>query len=357
VPFRSTWAKPEATARRLTWPMYTVDLRGVALTDGGGKPAVFSILDTNLSNPYTVQSMISLQKALGPTLMAEVGYIRTDGRDFPLQRLLSMEFDRQTGARPAAWTLGSPGGYYVDSSQTMDYNGLQVSVRKRSSSSVQFEGNYTLSKGTATQGGDLQAYYLADVGNVQDFLNPEADRTVVTGDVRHRFVGDVIYQLPWLKNGSGVAAKVLGGWQLYGILSARAGTANQVTQQSSMANSRPDYVAGTDPVLSDWSSRLVYLNKAAFALVPTSSVTTSTLRPGNAPPDLVRGPMNWTVDMTIAKNIPLGRTRLQLRADAFNVLNHVNLNNPNGNFISPDFGRITAAGTMRTGQVGVRMTF
>jgi outer membrane receptor protein involved in Fe transport len=357
VPFRSTWAKPEATARSLTWPMYTVDLRGVALTDGGGKPAVFSILDTNLSNPYTVQSMVSIQKALGTTLMAEVGYIRTDGRDFPLQRLLSMVFDRQTGARPAAWTLGSPGGYYLDSSQTMDYNGLQVSVRKRSSSSVQFEGNYTLSKGTATQGGDLQAYYLADVGNLQDFYNPEADRTVVTGDVRHRFVGDVIYQLPWLKNGSGVAAAVLGGWQLSGILAARSGTAILITQPSGMANSRPDYVPGTDPVLQDWSSTLVYLNKAAFSLVPTSSVTTATLRPGNAPPDLVRGPMSWTVDMTIAKNIPLGHTRLQLRADAFNVLNHVNLNNPNGNFISPDFGRITAAATMRTGQVGVRMTF
>ena len=62
-------------------------------------------------------------------------------------------------------------------------------------------------------------------------------------------------------------------------------------------------------------------------------------------------------DMTIAKNIPLGHTRLQFRADAFNVLNHVNLNNPNGNFISPDFGRITGAATMRTGQVGVRLSF
>ena len=110
-------------------------------------------------------------------------------------------------------------------------------------------------------------------------------------------------------------------------------------------------------MLADWSSTLLYLNKSAFTLVPTSSTTTSTLRPGNAPPDLVRGPMSWNVDMTIAKNIPLGHARLQFRADAFNVLNHVNLNNPNGNFISPDFGRITAAATMRTGQVGLRLSF
>jgi len=53
-------------------------------------------------------------------------------------------------------------------------------------------------------------------------------------------------------------------------------------------------------------------------------------------------------------------TKLQLRADAFNALNHVNFNNPTAgslNITSPDFGRITGAGTMRTGQVGVRLTF
>jgi hypothetical protein len=37
--------------------------------------------------------------------------------------------------------------------------------------------------------------------------------------------------------------------------------------------------------------------------------------------------------------------------------NRVNLNNPNRNIISPDFGRITGAGSARTGQIGVRLTF
>ena len=183
VPFRTTWPRTDAAARGLKWPMYTVDLRPVAQSDGGGRPAVFSIFDTNLPNPSTVQTMISLQRSIGSSIVTDVGYVRTDGRDFPLQRLLSMVIDRQTGARPAAWTLGSPGGYYVDSSQSTTYNGLQTSVRRRSSD-FQWEFNYTLSKGTATQGGDLQAYYLAtDVANIQDFFNPEADRTVVNGDI------------------------------------------------------------------------------------------------------------------------------------------------------------------------------
>ena len=359
VPFRTTWGRTDAAARGLKWPMYTVDLRQFALDDGGGKPAVFSIFDTNLPNPYTIQTMLSVQRALGSSMIAEVGYVRTDGRDFPLQRFLSMVIDRQTGARPSAWTLGSPGGYYVDSSQTMAYNGLQTSVRKRLSNSIQWEVNYTLSKGTATQGGDIQAYYLAsEVGNTQDFFDPEADRTVVNGDIRHRATADVIYQLPSLKSKGAVLAQILGGWQLSGIVSARTGTALLITQPSGIPNSRPDYVAGVDPVLPDWRQSLFYLNRSAFALVPASPATTATLRPGTVSPDLVRGPASWTVDTTLAKNFTLGQsTRLQLRADAFNVLNHVNLNNPNTNFVSPDFGRITAAANARTGQIGVRLTF
>jgi hypothetical protein len=271
-----------------------------------------------------------------------------------------MVIDRQTGARPAAWTLGSPGGYYVDSSQTMTYNGLQTSLRKRMSSSVQFETNYTLSKGTATQGGDLQAYYIADVANIQDFFNPEADRTVINGDVRHRLTADVICQLPWLRDRHGIVPAVLGGWQLSSILAARSGQALLVTQSSGIANSRPDF-AGGDPVLSNWRDNLVYLNRSAFALVPTSPVTTATLRPGTVQPDQVRGPANWTIDMTVAKNFNIiGSTKVQLRADAFNVLNRFNPMNPtstNLNIISPDFGRITSANSARTGQIGIRLTF
>jgi len=358
VPFRTTWAKTDAAARGLIWPMYTVDLRQFALKDGAGKPAVFSIFDTNLPNPHTIQTMVNLQRALGRTLMAEVSYVHTDGRNFPLQRLLSMVIDRQSGARPAGWTLGSPGGYYVDSSQTMTYNGLQTSVRRRMANHVQFETNYTWAKGTATQGGDLQAYYLAtDVANVQDFFNPEADRTVVNGDVRHRLTADVIYQMPWLRDRHGIAPAILAGWQLSGILSARSGQALLITQPSGIANSRPDF-AGGDPILADWRDTMLYLNRSAFALVPTSPVTTATLRPGTVQADQVRGPANWTIDMTVAKNFNInGSTKLQVRADAFNVLNRFNPTNPNVNIISPDFGRITSANSARTGQIGVRLTF
>src|SRR5438093_11762327 len=161
--------------------------------------------------------------------MIEAGYLRTDGRDFPLQRWFSQIFDRQTGARPAGWNLGNPGGYYVDSGQTMKYNGLQTSVRKRLSHNVQFDFHYTLSSGDSTQGGHIQAYYQAGLlgsSNIQDFFNPEADRTPNTGDNRHRVSADIIYSFPSFKTsrtGRGILPHTIGGWQISSIFRSRSG--------------------------------------------------------------------------------------------------------------------------------------
>src|SRR5262249_9180378 len=154
-------------------------------------------------------------------------------------------------------------------------------------------------------------------------------RTVVNGDARHRFAGAVIYQAPSLENAGNAMSKIFGGWQISGIVNARSGTALLITQASGMANSRPDLVDGASPLLANWKETLQYLNRDAFAAVPTSPTTTATLRPGTVRPDQIRGPAFWTVDLSVAKNIALTRTtKLQVRADAFNALNHVNYNSP-----------------------------
>jgi hypothetical protein len=136
------------------------------------------VIDEHINVPYTIQSMVSLQRAVGRTLAVEAAYIRTNGRDFPLQRQFVLARDRVTGLMPNP-QLGAPGGYYVDSNQTMIYNGLQTSVRKRFSNHYSFDANYTFSKGTATQGGDL-AVYSSNV-NTQDFW---IRSSIVTGGQR-----------------------------------------------------------------------------------------------------------------------------------------------------------------------------
>src|SRR5262245_15660197 len=164
IPFRIVYNRTEIASRAIKWPIYTDQSSVYALRDAQGQRSVFSLFDPKIQVPYTIQSMISVQRSIGHTIGAEVAYLRTDGNDFPLQRQFTQAFDRESGARPNP-ALGAPGGYYVDSSQTMVYNGLQTAVRKRFSDRYSWEVNYTLGKSVATQGGDLSAYYIASFEN------------------------------------------------------------------------------------------------------------------------------------------------------------------------------------------------
>lgn len=359
VPFRVSWNRTEALARDLRWPSYNDDMRVVVEREAAasGKPFFFSLIDPALQNPYSVQTMLNFQRGLTRTMMGEIGYVRVDGRKFVEQRLFSLAVDRQTGARPNP-ALGAPGGYYVDNSQTSEYNALQSSFRKRFSNHYSFDAHYTLSKGTATQGGDVGAYYQGDFEDfTQDFYNPEADRGPTVSDARHRFTADVIYQIPWFQQGHPLLRHALGGWELSGIFAARSGERLLVTQPSGIPNSRPDF-AGGDPVLPNWRETRLYLNAAAFTLVPTSPVTRATLRPGTVKPDQVRGPASYVLDASVSKTFTVaGQTRLQVRADMFNALNRVNYGGPDSNILSAFFGQIRSAGSPRTMQLGVRLTF
>jgi hypothetical protein len=362
IPFRITYNRTEIASRGIKWPIYTDESRLFAISDAGGRRSVFSLFDPNIQVPYTIQSMASVQHAFGRSMAVEVGYLRTDGRDFPLQRQFTQAFDRQTGARPNP-ALGAPGGYYVDSSQTMEYNGLQTSLRKRFSDRYSWEVNYTLGKSEATQGGDLSAYYIASFENNQDFWDPEFDRGPASNDVRHRFNAAFIYELPTVSGPHSMLNGVLGGWQLSGIVQARSGTALRVQQPSGIDRSRPDVVPGVDLVFSDWRDRCdprgcSYLDPAGFARVPVSPITNATLRPGTYMLDMARGPSSLNVHMTVAKSFPLGTARrVQVRAEAFNILNRQNYNDPELRVNNVDFGRITGAGGSRVLQLGGRLTF
>jgi len=357
IPGTISWNKTDAATRGLKWPMYATDLQSVALKDSAGKPTVYSLIDTNLRNPYTVQTMVDVERSIGNDWMLEAGYFRTDGSNFPMSRPLAQAFDRQTGLRPNP-ALGTPSGYYITSEQTMVYNALQTSVRKRFSHNLGMDFHYTLSKGWADQGGALSSSFVnADIFVTQDFFNPFIDREPLSQEARHRVVANVIYTLPWFAARKGIVKQAFSGWQISGILSARSGQALRITQPSGIAQSRPDFVGG-DPMLSNYRTTRFFLNKAAFALVPTYAATGATIRAGSENPSQVHGPGLWTINTSLGKTFVITeRMRLELRGDWLNAFNHVNYNNPTAAINSPIFGAVTSDAGARTGQLNARFTF
>jgi hypothetical protein len=357
LPSTVTLNQTDAQASGIKWPLYGADLQTLLLQKGGGNKTVFSLIDTRLSNPYTVQTNIDIEQSLGGSWMAEVAYLRTDGRSFPLERPLAQAFDRQTGLRPNP-ALGTPSGYYITSEQTMVYNAMQASVRRRFAGGLGLDFHYTLSRGWADQGGALSSAFVnSDIYVTQDFFNPFIDREPLSQEARHRIAANAIYELPWMKNGKGMLSRFVGGWQVASIFTARSGVPLRVTQPSGIPMSRPDFVGG-DPVAANYRTTLLYLSKVSFAPVPTFATTGATIRPGNQNPSQVRGPGNWTVNLSLIKTVTFTESiRLEIRGDAFNLFNHVNYNNPNVAITSPIFGTLTADAGPRTGQVGARFVF
>ena len=72
----------------------------------------------------------------------------------------------------------------------------------------------------------------------------------------------------------------------------------------------------------------------------------------------MRGDFRSNVDLGIIKNFPLTeRHKIQFRGEFFNLPNHANLGNPNGNLSSPSYGRITGAGDPRVIQFALKYSF
>jgi hypothetical protein len=114
-------------------------------------------------------------------------------------------------------------------------------------------------------------------------------------------------------------------------------TTGQDNSGNGLNNQRPNRIS--DDVYGAKTVQ-AYLNRAAFAQ-PTPGTF------GDLPIYDIKGPPRWTVDMALSRNVHLTQVQnLELRLEAFNLLNHVNLGNPNTNLNLGNFGRIT---TLQTG--------
>ncbi len=152
--------------------------------------------------------------------------------------------------------------------------------------------------------------------------------------ITHTFVSNWIYALPVAKGN-----KIFGGWQVSGILYLRSGRPLTITQTQNVLSTgtgnRPNTLS-TDFYPSDQSIDK-WFNPAAFQAVPD---TTGTY--GNTGRNTVRGPGQFNIDMSLIKVTKVGRASLELRAEAFNILNHPQFADPNTTFGNAAFGTITA---------------
>jgi hypothetical protein len=234
---------------------------------------------------------------------------------------------------------------YATNDGNTDYNGLELSLRRRMSKGLSYALNYTYSHGLANFGDNLTAGPLPQ--NAYDY-SAEMSNSIL--DIRHRFVGNFIYDLPigrgkrFLSSDS-FASKALGGWQVNGIVTLQTGSPFSVTaadhsftgsNHSAYADCIGDPFAGATTSHESYTTTGFYINPAAFA-VPANGTF------GSCAPRMFHGPGIAATDLSLFKQFQFTeRYRLQFRAEFFNAFNHPNFANPSASLNSPgSFGKVT----------------
>ena len=337
--------------------------------------------------PYSMSWSFDVQHALPKKLVLDVGYYGTKGTH--LQGIVDInqvapgvalaaglhqangntiftttDDPRINAVRPY---LGFNAINTIETAFDSNYHSLQVHIRRSFGGYGQFGVAYTWSK------------YLTDSGSdsgsaPQSSYNwHEGEYGPYPGDRQQVLTLNYVYTIPSFHHGHGFLNQALGGWELSGIPTFYTGTPFTVTTSSvdpaglgllgsSASSSRPDmicdpranqpaaYGAKTGTGVAPW------FNTACFVATPQGAV-----RPGNAGRGVVRGPGFFGWDASILKNFNLykeNRIKLQLRGEAFNVLNWVN---PAGfastNITSTSFGEINSFRAARRVQVGAKLTF
>jgi hypothetical protein len=327
------------------------------------------------SNDYTLPEKVysetlSVQQELPGSMAATISYVGSQGRNLFLRSIANRtigvqtngasagtqvrEFDIvtcangivSTGSMCPGSSIGSIQRPYAEidyktSGGHDSYNGMQLSLTRRSANGLVLNGQYTLGYSKGDTGGSNEAITASNNARaMQDF---DFDYGYNNFDVRHTYNLSALYTLP----GHGAFS---GGWSVGGILNGRSGLPINVTMTrndvvyvdgggsvflnpaadrtavvnvpgggASRATRRPDLVAGVDPFIV--TGGLLFLNPAAFATPQPGTF-------GNLQRNALHGPSFKQVDLVVAKKVPFGRTSGEFRVEIFNVFDKTNFANP-----------------------------
>jgi hypothetical protein len=307
-------------------------------------------IDPNLKIPFSHQLSLGLQRTLPGHLFAQASYVGTFGRHLLDEPDINVPTYAVLGSVPSTTALNSIRPYagystiqQFESRAISNYNGLQVYVTRRFGD-VMFTSSYTFSKNLGNSSSDTTNNH--DFYNLNQFYGP------LTGglDVRHVFVGTVIWNMPAMKNRPVYLRGPLGGWQASGVVHLQSGQYYTVTGSSAIDSGRlADYVGGSgvlpNPGANGW------FNPAAFAVAPQG-------RWGTAAPGDVEGPGLQEFNLSVTKFFDIRENmKLRVRGDFINAFNHTNFQGPNVDISSSAFGTISSAFPARSIQLGLKLQF
>ncbi|MDM7923484.1 MAG: TonB-dependent receptor [Pyrinomonadaceae bacterium] len=334
-------------------------------------------IDPNMRTPQTTQFNVTLERGFADDYVVGLSYVGSRGRKLYVREQINpslgtfLPSSLRSQPTPAPTTANANSRRLYDdfrlgltqltSGSNSTYDSFQANFQKRlSDDGLLFQLAYTFSK--SINDSDSQRGQL-------DLLDRSFGRGLSDDDVPHRFVGSFLYELPFFKNTTGFAKRILDGWSIGGIYTYASGRVFSV--------GNPVDIDGTGGALINFadigpggyttfngvdSDRRAF-NANAFATVNCGTsfqLCGGVGRRGTSGRNQFRldNPVNnW--DAILIKRIKLfsETNNLELRFEAFNLLNTTQFTTVNLNLSSPNFGVYTDTRESRSVQLGARLNF
>lgn len=340
---------------------------------GPGTPTAgvisFQGVDPNLRSAYLYQYNLGMERKLGDAFLIEADYEGSSGRklgvfiDVNQPAVIVRDPAKRGPVAPNEQVF--PDNHFGNvqlarSIGSSNYNGLVLIAKYQDRRGVFVQGSYTFAKSL-----DYNSSYfgsnnlLGETGAPVDSKNLQLEHGPSAFDIRHRFNLIYVIDLPvgpghrLLGWNNGLSRAMFGGWQISGVVTLQSGYPftvvtggpdssgfNQasISGLSPAAGDRPD-LAKPGPLPQDNRNPDAAFDRSWFTAAFAGRVGTS----GR---NQYYGPGLQNCDFAVAKDFALGaklgeQTRLQFRADFFNLFNHPNFANPVSDLSNANFGKIT----------------
>jgi hypothetical protein len=289
-----------------------------------------------------------MQQQIGGRISVELNYVGTKGSS-------------QQQAEPINIPAPGPGniqarrpyprfGNLNINSQALssEYHALQAKLQKRVTNGFWYLASYTYSRSlTTAPAPGIGGNFTYDTGpssfDIPHLLTVSFGAELPFGRGKH-----------FLSGAGPVANALVGGWQLQSIVNYRSGlpftpTVSRDIANTGAANQRPNRIGSgeaANPTLDAWFDKSAFVEPAAFTY-------------GNSGRSILRADHQWNVDASLFKRFAgNGSTRIEFRAEAFNLLNTPYFAEPNSAIDTAAAGRVTAtSNNARQLQFGLKYIF
>jgi hypothetical protein len=309
-----------------------------------------TLVDPNLRNGRVKTYFAGVRQRITENLTLEVNGLGTYGRSLVTTDIINRSFSTPAGS----YNNDLPEIAYRANQGFSDYNAMTAVVRYRTSRGM-LQGSYTWGHSIDNQSDPLTgdffnlAFTSIQTGETSSHpstfaeqFNPNSDRGNSDFDQRQNLVLFSYWNLPSPFAGSKPGI-LLRDWTIAGLAAFRSGlpytvygptTGNLMNNTANLLEPTQAVFANPAPV----AGGVQLLNPAAFGPAAPNTL-------GNLGRNAFTGPGFYSLDLSLARafHLPwLGESgRLRVRADAYNVLNHANLGNPDAQLYDSTFGVAT----------------